>query len=273
VLDRPDHRRECPRSLNAADSGVTPAACAIAVMGKASAPGRTKTRLVPSLSAEDAARLNTAFLQDVTDNLIAAGRETDIAPYVAYGPVGSDAFFRRCLPENIGLIECCLPNFGDCLSHALSSMLERGHAAACVLNADSPTLPTRCLIDAARMLARSPERIVIGPSTDGGYYLLGLTQVHRRLFADIEWSSARVYEQTRQRAAELNLGVTLLDPWYDVDDAVSLGRLQSDLTRADAGSEGAGGRIYGAPRTRAALARVAERCNPRTSASMEQGVP
>jgi rSAM/selenodomain-associated transferase 1 len=266
-------RRDCMRMRQRQD-GVLPAACAIAVMGKASAPGRTKTRLVPPLSGEEAARLNTAFLQDVMGNLIAAGRVTEIAPYVAYGPAGSEAFFRGCLPENVDLIECCLPNFGDCLRHALTTMLARGHSAACVLNADSPTLPTRCLIDAARTLAHAPERIVIGPSTDGGYYLLGLTHVHARLFADIEWSSPRVCEQTRQRAAELDLAVTLLEPWYDVDDAAALRRLHADLARADDCKQGASDAIYGARQTRAALARVAAQpSGTPTSAAVERGAP
>jgi rSAM/selenodomain-associated transferase 1 len=243
-------------------------------MGKASAPGRTKTRLVPPLSGEEAARLNTAFLQDVIGNLIAAGRVTEVAPYVAYGPAGSEPFFRGCLPQSIDLIECCLPNFGDCLRHALTTMLARGHAAACVLNADSPTLPTRYLIDAARTLARSPERIVIGPSTDGGYYLLGLTHVHARLFSDIDWSSPQVCAQTRQRAAELDLAVTLLEPWYDVDDAAALRQLDADLARTEPGNEDAGDGLYGAHRTRAALARVAmRRDGTLTGASVERIVP
>ena len=255
-------------------SGRTPAACAIAVMGKASAPGRTKTRLVPPLNAEDAARLNTAFLQDAIGNVIAAAGEVDLAPYVAYGPAGSEPFFREYLPAIVDLVECCLPNFGDCLCHALTTLLARGHSAACVLNADSPTLPTRLLIEAARARARAPECIVIGPSTDGGYYLLGLTRVHRRLFTDIEWSSPRVFEQTRQRAAELNLAVTLLEPWYDVDDAAALQQLDADLARVDASTVGATVGIYGAHETRAALARMA---TPRTRAfarsSVEGGTP
>jgi glycosyltransferase A (GT-A) superfamily protein (DUF2064 family) len=176
------------------------------------------------------------------------------------------------LPEHVDLIECCLPNFGDCLRHALTTMLARGHSAACVLNADSPTLPTHCLIEAARALAREPERIVIGPSTDGGYYLLGLTQVHRRLFTDIEWSSPRVCEQTRQRAAESDLAVTLLEPWYDVDDADGLRQLDADLTRAAAGNEGARAGMYGAHQTRAALARMAAQRYGLTSAAVEGGV-
>lgn len=227
----------------------------MAVMGKASAPGRTKTRLVPPLSAMDAAHLNTAFLQDIIGNLLRAGREAQIAPYVAFGPAGSEPFFRACLPANLPLIECSLPDFGDCLHLALSSLLDRGHAAACVLNADSPSLPTRLLVQAARSLAQPQDGIVIGPSSDGGYYLLGVKRAHRRLFDEIEWSTPRVFAQTLQRAAELGLTVTILEPWYDVDDAAGLRSLRADLDADDPG--GPAGGMYEAPHTRAALTRLA----------------
>jgi len=228
--------------------------CAIAVMGKASAPGRTKTRLVPPLRAADAAELNTAFLQDMIGNLVLAGRKMAIAPYVAFGPAGSEPFFRACLPPDVPLIECSLPLFGDCLHLAITTLLQRGHAAACVLNSDSPTLPTRLLLQAAQDLAEPKYDIVIGPSTDGGYYLLGVKRDHRRLFEEIDWSTSRVFEQTRQRAAELGLRVSLLDPWYDVDDAVGLCCLRTDVA-ADKSQASAAG-VYEAPYTRAALTRL-----------------
>ncbi len=227
-----------------------PSACAMAVMGKASAPGRTKTRLVPPLNAESAAQLNTAFLQDIIGNLLRAGQEMEIAPHVAFGPAGSEPFFRACLPGNLPLIECSLPHFGDCLDLAITTLLQRGHAAACVLNSDSPTLPTRLLIQAARALAQPTDDVVIGPSTDGGYYLLGVKRIHRRLFEEIDWSTSRVFEQTRQRAAELGLSVTTLEPWYDVDDAAGLRRLRADLADT-VGAQAAD--LYEAPYTRAAL--------------------
>jgi hypothetical protein len=103
---------------------------------------------------------------------------------------------------------------------------------------------------------------------------LGLTQVHRPLFTDIEWSSARVCDQTRQRAAELGLAVTLLEPWYDVDDEAGLRQLDADLARADACNEGERAGIYGAHRTRAALAGVAApRSSAPASASARQVLP
>jgi glycosyltransferase A (GT-A) superfamily protein (DUF2064 family) len=108
-------------------------------------------------------------------------------------------------------------------------MLEAGHASACVLNSDSPTLPAAYLIEAAHMLARPGDRAVLGSSTDGGYYLLGLKQAHSRMFADIAWSTELVAEQTRERAREIGLELHELPPWYDVDDADGLRTAIADL--------------------------------------------
>jgi hypothetical protein len=101
--------------------------CGIAFMAKASAPGRTKTRLAPPLTFEEAALLNTAFLQDVAENLVAADEQiraaqnAAIVGYAAYGPPGSTDFFHRILPASIGLIEAWLPNFGACFTPSAKS--------------------------------------------------------------------------------------------------------------------------------------------------------
>src|SRR5271166_1940197 len=104
------------------DSGT--AFCGIAFMAKASTPGRAKTRLVPPLTFDEAANLNTAFLRDVADNVLLAARhaapQAGISGYAAYGPPGSEEFFHRTLPRSIGLIGAWLPNFGDCLFATIS---------------------------------------------------------------------------------------------------------------------------------------------------------
>jgi uncharacterized protein len=203
--------------------------CGIAVMAKASHPGRTKTRLVPPLSFEQAADFNTVFLKDIAANLAAAGRAVPIAPYMAYGPPGTAPFFRENLPAEVGLIETWFPNFGDCLFHAITGMFARGHASAVVLNSDSPTLPTALLVETAEVLARPGDRAVLGPAEDGGYYLLGLKQAHRHLFDDIAWSTEHVAEQTLTRAREIGLPVHMLPAWYDVDDVAALRYLHGEL--------------------------------------------
>ena len=115
-----------------------PMSCAIAVMAKASVPGRAKTRLVPPLSAEDAASLNTSFLRDVADSLIAASTLANIAGCMAFAPAGSAGFFRGIMPERIGLLETVAPSFGECLLHAATSLFDAGHGA---VSCSTPTAP------------------------------------------------------------------------------------------------------------------------------------
>jgi uncharacterized protein len=222
------------KSVGAQASGEVPfhsanPDCGIAVMAKASVPGRAKTRLVPPLTLEEAAAFNTAFLQDVTNNLLLAGQRIGISGYAAFGPPGSESFFRRTLSPAIELIDAWLPNFGACLQFTIAEILARGHTSAVVLNSDSPTLPTSLLVETAERLVRPGDRAVLGPSRDGGYYLLGLKAAHRRMFEDIDWSTERVAEQTLERAREIDLDVHMLPVWYDVDDVESLRMVHAEL--------------------------------------------
>ncbi len=204
-------------------------------MAKASAPGRVKTRLVPPLTFEAAAALNTAFLKDVAENILLAARRARagaaIAGYAAYGPPGSETFFRATFDSTLGLIPAWSTDFGDCLLHAIREIFARGHASAVVLNADSPTLPTTLLNATAEMLARPGDRAVLGPSRDGGYYLLGLKAPHERMFQDIAWSTEWVAAATRARAREIGLDVEVLPLWYDVDEVEDLRVLHAQLCR------------------------------------------
>src|SRR5215469_4726383 len=196
--------------------------CGIAVMAKASQAGKAKTRLSPPLTLEEAAAFNTAFLKDIADNLIAAASRASIAGSMAYGPPGSEAFFRAHLPASIALREVWHPDLGICLIETLKGLFAAGHKAACVLNSDSPTLPPSLLVEMAEALAQPGDRAVLGPSADGGYYLLGLKTMHVRLFEDIAWSTEIVAEQTLERAAEIGLPVHVLPVWYDVDDCQTI---------------------------------------------------
>jgi len=211
------------------DTPDAAATCAIAVMAKASAPGRTKTRLSPPLDPNEAAAFNTAFIQDIVGNILAVGRTARVTPYVAYGPAGAGAFFDAILPPAVGRLEAALPSFGACLKATLGHLFALGHPSAAVLNADSPTLPPALLAQMAETLARPGDRAVLGPSTDGGYYVLGLKAPHWRLFEAIDWSTDQVAAQTLERAREIGLPVHILHPWYDVDDAAALRLLHGEL--------------------------------------------
>jgi glycosyltransferase A (GT-A) superfamily protein (DUF2064 family) len=139
------------------------------------------------------------------------------------------------------------------LLHAARSLFDRGHGSVCLLNADSPTLPTSLLVEAACLLAAPGDRVVFGPADDGGYYLIGMKAPHARLFADIDWSTGHVARQTRARITELGLDCVELAPWYDVDDHASLRLLLDDL----AAPPEAGALLpFAAPATAACVARL-----------------
>ena len=87
------------------------------------------------------------------------------------------------------------------------------------------------------LLSKSSDRVVLGPSDDGGYYLIGLKENHRELFDRIDWSTERVLDQTQQRARELNLEVSLLPTGYDVDDPATLRRLCAELLSGNAAND------------------------------------
>ena len=234
--------------------------CAIAVMAKAPLPGAVKTRLVPPLRSDEAAALGASFLRDVTENVALAAREEAIHGYVAYAPSGSERLFdgmlasrtRLVLADGAGISAPRVHGFGRCLLHAAEALFARGHDAVCLLNSDSPTLPTRLIARAASALNAPGERVVLGPAADGGYYLIGLKQFHRRLFEEIDWSTERVYEQTVARAGEIRLAVASLPEWYDVDDEETLAMLGRELLL---GPGPVGG--YPAPSTAAFLRRLA----------------
>lgn len=206
---------------------------AIGVMAKAPQAGRSKTRLCPPLRPEQAAAMSAAFLRDITENIALAARQAPIHGVIAYAPAGGEHLFdghlapgtTLMLADGTGEMPDGVVGFGRCLLHAIRDMLAEGHPAACVLNSDSPTLPTEYLVRAAEVLLDPSERIVLGPAEDGGYYLLGMKSEHARLFADIAWSTETVADATRRRAAELGLEVVELPLWYDVDDLQSLARL------------------------------------------------
>jgi rSAM/selenodomain-associated transferase 1 len=238
--------------------------CAIAVMAKAPRTGSVKTRLVPPLTFDQARALSAAFLRDTTENIVAAARLAPIEGYVAYAPAGSEASFEGALAPSTGFVladgNVATPprvqGFGRCLLHAVEGLLERGYGAACVLNSDSPTLPTSYLVRAAQALLSKGDRAVLGAASDGGYYLLGVKAAHGRLFEDIDWSTGRVAEQTRARAAELGLETVELAPWYDVDDRTALARLMAELSATNAIAAGTS-TPYAAPFTADCLRHLA----------------
>jgi len=200
-------------------------------MAKAPRVGEAKTRLVPPLSPADAAALSACFIRDAAENIATAARDAPIDGYIAFAPQDAGAEFQTLLAAGTRLVPSRRPGLGASLYDAAADLLGAGYGSVCLVNSDSPTLPTSILVAAARALAAPADRLVLGPAEDGGYYLIGLKQAHRRLFEDIAWSTPQVFAQTEERARELGLPVTVMPVWYDVDDLAALRRLHAELNQ------------------------------------------
>jgi rSAM/selenodomain-associated transferase 2/rSAM/selenodomain-associated transferase 1 len=118
-------------------------------------------------------------------------------------------------------------DLGERMARAFADLFARGHARVVLVGADLPTLPSGAIRRAHALLRRGAD-LVLGPSEDGGYYLIGLQAPHPALFDGVEWGTPRVFEQTLARARALRLDVSLLSRWYDVDDPDSLRRAAAD---------------------------------------------
>ena len=205
---------------------------AIGIICKTPIPGKSKTRLLPILGPEGAARLSGCFLSDVAGAIEAVPAAVGRRGYAVYAPQGSESTLRTYLPTDFGLVCRRDATLGVVLHSATGHLLAEGHDCVILVNADSPTLPPPLLI-AAIAAARAPgDRVVLGPATDGGYYLIGLKKAHARLFADIPWSTPGVLAATVARASELGLPVAELPLWYDIDDADMLSVLLGEISGA-----------------------------------------
>ena len=235
--------------------GVPAGLCALAVMTKAPQAGRVKTRLTPPLSPEEAAALNICFLRDTAETILRTADGKRAKGIGVYTPVGAEAAYGGILPDTFTLVPQRGEAFGERLSAATEDLLQIGFDSLCLIDSDSPTVPEKAFVQAVEFLARPGDSVVLGPSDDGGYYLIGLKKLHRRLFEAIDWSTERVLEQTIEAAREIDVPVHLLPTWYDIDDSRALSR----LCREFFGTNGSDENGFGAPATRGFLSDLLER--------------
>jgi uncharacterized protein len=244
---------------------VATKSCALGIMVKAPVPGTVKTRLCPPLTTEQAAGLSSSFLRDTAANIASVRARTVCQGVATYTPLGSHPAFDTLLAPGF----CMLPQrgegFGERLYNAARDLLTLGYESVCLIDSDSPTLPTFLLEAAADALARSGDRVVLGAAEDGGYYLIGVKADHQELFENVTWSTAHVLSQTIEQARAIRLPMELLPTWYDVDDAASLQRLYRELFAAAAETAaGPGLTAFSASNTRAYLAALADSGSLRT---------
>jgi len=203
--------------------------CALAIMAKAPRAGKVKTRLSPPLTLEQSAALNICFLRDTAESIADVSAGGHSAGLVCYTPVGEEAAFDGLLPASFHLIPQRGDGFGERLLAAAQDILQCGYGSVCLIDSDSPTVPAAAFEQATVELAGPGDRIVLGPSHDGGYYMIGFKHPHAEVFAGIHWSTDTVFAETMAAAHAAGLETVTLPLWYDVDDAATLNILYAEL--------------------------------------------
>lgn len=200
-------------------------------MAKQPLAGHTKTRLCPPLTPDQAAQLYDAFLRDVATIVRLVTSLIDgVDPFIAYAPGGDPRFFSALAPD-FRLIEQRGETLGMRLDHVLTGCLSQGYDQVVAMNSDSPTLPPAFIADAFVRLESPETDVVFGPCEDGGYYLIGVTAPQPRLVLDVQMSTPHVLRDTLSVADDEGLATAFTLPWYDVDTADELAKLQYELTQ------------------------------------------
>lgn len=235
---------------------------ALALMTKAPRAGKVKTRLVPPLTNEEAAQLNRCFLEDTALAISSCCRSlraltcTPAARGIAvYTPVGAELDYIDILPADFCLLPQRGEEFGDRLYFAVEDLFNCGFEMVCLIDSDSPSVGSENFRKAIELLSIPGDQIVLGPCDDGGYYLIGLKRLHREVFEGIDWSTERVFDQTKQRAAQIGVAVHELPRGLDIDDHPTLRRLCDELLGKDSHHDVA-------PRTRQFLDELVRREGP-----------
>ena len=217
---------------------------ALVIVGKAPRAGSAKTRLVPPLSPDAAALLYRAFLLDT----VALGLDLDWEAVTLVHPAGADQAIalQELLPPVVRRAPQTGHGLGDALGGAFASHFREGFSPVVLMASDSPSLPRASVQAAADALLT--HDISIGPTEDGGYYLIGLRRRARTSSSTSTGAPRACWTRRLPCASRLALRVFTLPTWFDVDGPTDLARLDADLATRP---------LDVAPHTRAALAELA----------------
>lgn len=196
---------------------------ALIVFAKVPRPGEVKTRLTPVLTPMEAARLYEAFLQDALT--LYAKLAVDVRLYLA-PPLPEEPLDG--LPDSVPVFEQEGEGLGGRMEQALRDTFDHGYDRASIVGTDHPTLPLAFIRQSFRAL-ESPRSVCIGPSEDGGFYLLGMNGFYPQLFKGMTYSHDSVFADTLTRVGATDARLTVLPRWYDVDTPSALERMVGDL--------------------------------------------
>lgn len=202
---------------------------ALAVMAKAPRVGEVKTRLIGALSAEEVTLLYTAFLNDTFAFMEeAAAEREELSLVLCYTPEGQEEAFEEIEREGSMMIPQRGGDLGQRLSGCFEDLFKLGFESVIAIGADSPTLPGELLSEAFDALTEEND-VVLGPTRDGGFYMIGMRKLDPRVFQRISWSSDQALSSMLERLDEIGLGAILAPEWYDIDTPEDLDHLKTEL--------------------------------------------
>lgn len=199
------------------------------VVAKQPSPSQTKTRLCPPLNGKQAADLYECFLRDTLGIMRLVPKVRRVIGYLSENGEG---YFQTLAPDMERMRQEGA-SLGERLDHLLCAALANGAKKAVVMDSDSPTLPSDYLVMAYEQLDRAD--VVLGPTEDGGYYLIGMKKPNPHLLRDVQMSTPYVLRDTLELAKTSGVRVALLPSWYDVDTLVDLERLRAELSQSNNG--------------------------------------
>jgi rSAM/selenodomain-associated transferase 1 len=204
---------------------------ALVVIAKEPVPGAVKTRLAPGLGADGAARAAAAMLADT----LAVMAKVDAEPWVCFAPPDARVRMARLAP-GCRLLAQVEGDLGDRLAACFAALLGAGAERVVIVAADTPQVPRATYQTAFSLLDQVD--VVLGPTVDGGYYLVGAKAALPELFVGVPMGTDAVLQVTIRRAIQRRLGIGTVPMLRDLD------RLE-DLRAALAAGE-----LDGSPRTR-----------------------
>lgn len=188
-------------------------------------PGRAKTRLIPALGPEGAARLSRRLTEHALQ-VAKASCTHDFMCLTVCATGGSHRNFRAWLGHDLNFIDQPGGDIGIRMQSVFEHAFKHGARGALLIGSDLPDISTKIMQQAHDAL--SDHDVVLGPAVDGGYYLIGMKRCHPELFTEIDWGSTLVAKQTRSQAARLNLSLAEVAKLSDVDLPEDLHSLRND---------------------------------------------
>jgi rSAM/selenodomain-associated transferase 1 len=198
---------------------------AIAILARAPSSGG-KSRLAPHVPEPRLASLRAALLADTLDVVFGFH---GVDAFVFFTPEGGEREIAALVPRPLTLVAQRGDDLGARMLAAFHELIvSRGYRWSILVGSDVPLLTTEHVFEATDTLRRNGG-VVVGPADDGGYYLIGMTEIHELLFDRIAWGSDSVLLETLRRADRLGVDVRIIRGAYDIDTIEDLRRVENDL--------------------------------------------